>query len=180
MQPTAIVALFASFDNQRGSGIAPQTTPVQPTQGLAFPGFNAYNTTEGLATLNAQSRPNVASSFTARQIAEGQRSMIVTDGRTKSFALYSDYNGCVVASQTGLVAQACRIRYTGTKTDGTVVSTTCDFNPDLVDLNPQLAFCTFPRGFTNLKSVSVFPEQATLTPASTVVLVDTLSGETSS
>ncbi|KAL8649399.1 MAG: hypothetical protein Q9226_005590 [Calogaya cf. arnoldii] len=160
MLPIAIIALFTSvcyaatskvlvtFDNQRGSGLAPEIFLVQPTQGLAFPGFNLYNTTEGVTLLKAQSKPNVAASVTAQQIAQGGSSKITTDGRTKSFALYSDYNGCVVASQTGLVAQACRIRYTGTKTDGTVVTTTCDFKPNLVDLNPQLAFSHINKGYS--------------------------------
>ncbi|KAL8886939.1 MAG: hypothetical protein Q9192_006404 [Flavoplaca navasiana] len=169
------------FNDQRGSGLAPESTPVQPSKGLAFEGFNLFNTTEGVTLLKDQSKPNFASSITLLQIAQGQASMIITDGKTNSFSLTSCYNECVAASQTGAVLQTCTVKYTAVRIDGTVVSTSCTFTAPLVTLEPkEMALCMFPKGITNLKSVSVFPEKAALTPASTVVNIDTLSGEVSS
>ncbi|KAL8673880.1 MAG: hypothetical protein Q9168_001700 [Polycauliona sp. 1 TL-2023] len=149
--------------------------------GLAFPGFNNFNTAQGVTAVRAQSPPNVAASVTVAQMLEGQPAMFTTAGTpTNSFALKSLYNDCVVASQTGLLAEGCTIQYTGTKTDGSQVSKSCTFDPKLLSLDNGLALCEFPSSFTKLKSVSVAPVKAALLPASTVVLVDTISGATSS
>ena len=102
--------------------------------------------------------------------------MITTEGTsTKFFDLTSLFNGCLVASQTGLVAQGCTIEYIGVRTDGVVVSKTCVFS----SLATKLAACDkFPTGFKGLKSVKVVPVRADLLPATTVVVIDTVSGST--
>ena len=108
-------------------------------------------------------------------MVKGQASYITTEGTsTKSFDLKSLYNGCVLASQTGVVAQGCTIQYTGVRTDGVVVSKTCVFNT----LATQLAFCEFPTGFKGLKSVKIVPVRADLLPPTTVVFIDTVLGST--
>lgn len=105
--------------------------------------------------------------------------MINTNGTsTKSFSVTSLYNACVVASQTGVLAQACTIQYTGTQTNGKKVTQTCSFAvPNL--LAPQAALCNL-KGFTDLKSLALEPVKATLLPASTVLLIDEVKGTTKS
>ena len=163
----------------RGSGFAQQLFPVQETQGLEFPGFNLLNATEGVSILQPQSQPNYATSFTARQVVQGGSAKITTAGTaTKSFTLSSNANGCVASTQAGQKSQSCTIKYTGVKTDGTVVTHSCDFKAGLLDLASQMAICTFPKGFTDLREVEVFPVKADLTPLSTVVCMDSVRGTT--
>ena len=96
---------------------------------------------------------------------------------TKAFDLKNTYDACVVASQTGLISQSCTIKYTGTTILGKTVSTTCTFTADTLNLkNQKPASCTFPSSFKGLKSVSIIPIKATLTPLTTVVFLDSLNG----
>ena len=151
-----------------------------PYYNLAWPGFNVYNTTQGVTLLKAPSLPNFAASVTLLQALQGKPSMITTAGtNAKSFTLTSLANACVVASQTGVLAESCTVQYNGTKAVGSgTVSALCTFT--VTDpLEPMAAPCKLPSSFSGLKSVSIAPVKATLTPASTVVFIDNVAGSVS-
>ncbi|KAG7008957.1 hypothetical protein G7Y79_00004g015410 [Physcia stellaris] len=165
VKPTTFVANvlalpFNPFDNLVGSGIAPEADP-------------------GVSLLKAPSPPNFAASVTLFQALQRSPAMITTAGtNAKSFSLTSLANACVVASQTGLVAESCTIQYNGTKAvGGGTESALCTFKAD--PLNPKAALCQLPNTFSGLKSVSIVPVTATLPPATTVVFIDNVGGSVS-
>ena len=95
---------------------------------------------------------------------------------TESFSLGFTYNACVLASQTGLVAESCTIQYKGVTTTGVSVSTLCTFTADL--LAPKAAPCSLPSSFTGLKNVSIVPVTASLPADTTILILDGVSGAT--
>ncbi|KAL8995299.1 MAG: hypothetical protein Q9169_004943, partial [Polycauliona sp. 2 TL-2023] len=51
----------ATFDDRPSSGLVPQLFPIKaPCNGLAFPGFNNFNTAQTITAVPAQSPPNFA------------------------------------------------------------------------------------------------------------------------
>ncbi|KAL8787182.1 MAG: hypothetical protein Q9195_007873 [Heterodermia aff. obscurata] len=172
VKPTSFVA---KFDDIPGSGIVPELTRVPtPYNGLSWPAFGVTNLSQTVTTVPAQSRPNVIANFT---LTPGDRLLVTTaNTKTSSFSLQSLYNGCVVASQTGVAAESCELLYTGVKTSGAKINTTCDFVADLLSTNNPMALCKFPASFTGLKTIFLNAIKTGSTSSTTVPLVDNVSG----
>ena len=108
-----------------------------------------------MATVKAHSGTQTGDSFLLGKL--GTTPMITSKyagSKTKSFPRKSTYIACIVASQTVLVLQACKLQFTGTKAaGGATVTTMCQYSGTLA--KPAMVLCTFPDTFQGLGSVNI-------------------------
>ncbi|CAF9924967.1 MAG: hypothetical protein HETSPECPRED_005708 [Heterodermia speciosa] len=131
------------------AAVSPPSSPASqpPTAAFSWPDFGLTNLSQTVTTV--PSPPPAARNVLGNFSAVPADAVLVTASDTNTanfFSLQSLYQGCVVARQTGVVASSCELLYTGVKTDGARVDTTCDFVADLLSARSPMAVCRFLAG----------------------------------
>ncbi|MCJ1278405.1 hypothetical protein MMC21_006221 [Puttea exsequens] len=153
--------IFASLLGLIAAPSIPNSTRFQQaTKKPAWPTFNVLEDT--VATVKAHSGTQTGDSFLLGKL--GTTPMITSKyagSKTKSFPRKSTYIACIVASQTVLVLQACKLQFTGTKAaGGATVTTMCQYSGTLA------------------KPAMVLYAGRGLSPATTVIELDDITGVT--